>query len=103
MSAERIAALERRLAVYCENRGLAIDAAGRVTDRTAAELLGRAQQTLANWRSAGIGPEYFRERPPMYALSALARFLSDRASQLTESSRDVPIRALGPGQNPREH
>ena len=40
-----------------------VDAFGRLTREAAAEALGCAPGTLANWAVAGIGPKPFQVRP----------------------------------------
>lgn len=37
-----------------------LDPRTRLTSREAADYLGQKQQTLANWRSAGIGPPFYK-------------------------------------------
>jgi len=52
---------EQRLREWCEANGHHIAADGSVYETTAALLLDRAPNTLANWRSnGGAGVPYFR-------------------------------------------
>lgn len=55
----------------------------RLTSREAAEFLNVAQQTLQNWRSKGIGPEYEtlgqNKKPRVrYRLSVLEQYLKSK-------------------------
>jgi hypothetical protein len=43
-----------------------VDACGRMDRRNAARALGKSQQTLANWKTAGIGPTPFSVRGRSY-------------------------------------
>lgn len=45
---------------WCEENGYLITADGAVYEDVAARLLDRAPGTLANWRTAGTGPPYYR-------------------------------------------
>lgn len=87
MSDERIAELVTLLAVWCEECGHAIDAAGRVAEPVAAEILARSPRTLANWRSSGEGPAFYRGSPVAYALRDLAAFIERQRTNLHDSSR----------------
>jgi hypothetical protein len=40
--------------------GIVVDAAGMVSANDAARLVGVAEKTLRNWRTNGMGPNYFR-------------------------------------------
>ncbi|MEX2150705.1 MAG: helix-turn-helix domain-containing protein [Steroidobacteraceae bacterium] len=87
MKDDRIADLARRLAVWCEDVGNPIDAAGRVGERAAAGLLGRSIGTLKNWRSRGGGPAFYRGSPIRYALLDLAQYLEGQRTNIHEPSR----------------
>lgn len=49
-----------------------------LTTAQAAERLGMAEQTLANWRCAGVGPAYVRvgTRTIRYRSSALGQYIA---------------------------
>lgn len=74
-ASDRIAELARRLHVWCEETGHAVDAAGRVSEATAAQILGKSPGTLRNWRAGANRLPYYRGSPVKYALRDLAEFI----------------------------
>lgn len=81
MNDQRINETRHTLHVWCESTGREVDAAGRVSEECAAEILGRSRATLANWRVTGMGPEFYRGRPPLYSLRDLAAYIEATRSR----------------------
>lgn len=77
--AERIAACEDLLLAACREAGESVTGDRRVGEATAARLLGYEAGTLANWRGAGSGPEWYRiggiGHRVSYRLRALAEWI----------------------------
>jgi len=57
---QRIASTEKEFRVWCEMNGFSVSPDGRVSETAAAQLLGLETSTLANLRSMGLSPAYFR-------------------------------------------
>lgn len=78
---DRISATAQMLQAACRDAGHNITGDGRVGDVVAADLLGFAPQTLANWRAELKGPKYFRigaySSRVSYRLTDLAAWIED--------------------------
>lgn len=74
---ERVDACLRALEAACREDGAFITGDGRVAADTAAGLLHLAVSTLANHRSAGTGPAFYRNagHPVTYRLHDLATWI----------------------------
>lgn len=81
---DSIARCAEAFAIYCRERGYHVLPDGRVSEGVAAELLGIAEGTLANWRYAGTAPKAIRMGSRgsrwSYRLLDLAEFLECRSS-----------------------
>lgn len=95
----RIAELTTRLAVWCESTGHAIDAAGRVGEKTAAAIIGKSPGTLKNWRALDGRLPFYRGSPVSYALADLARYIEQQRTNYHEASR-LGIPTGTPRRNP---
>jgi len=72
---ERIEGTAEMLLAAVREAGHWISGDGRVREETAADLLGIAVGTLANWRSAGTAPPHYSIGRPTYRLIDLAAWI----------------------------
>lgn len=57
---QRAAETEQSFRVWCSENGFSVSPDGRVSETAAAQLLGLEVSTLANLRSMGLSPAFFR-------------------------------------------
>ena len=75
--------LERRteaLAARLAASGHWVSPDGRVTEATAAEVIGVTSRTMARWREAGVAPPFYRAGRLTYALRDVLAFLDRQCS-----------------------
>lgn len=68
------------LAEQLEARGCWVSPDGRVTEATAAKVIGVVPRTMARWREAGVAPPFYRAGRLTYALRDVLAFLDRQCS-----------------------
>lgn len=64
-----------------------------LSEEEAAKLLGMKKQTLANWRTNGVGPKFVKVggRSIRYKLSELLAFIEDRTFNSTTEAMNAKL------------
>lgn len=83
---QRVKDTEQLFYSEIENKRWPITPDGRVDDRVAAHLLGMATKTLSNYRTAGVGPIFYKNAGRIaYRVRHLAEYIESGQTRTLES------------------